>query len=83
MTELVFEMTGIDLETTTKEDLQKNTTDVAISPIDFSPKLQDRALSVIRFTPEQEPPSPTPSPEVEIQEHISPDIKEVGLYLHI
>ena len=81
MTELVFEMTGIDLETTTKEDLQKDMEDVALSPVDFSPKVEDRALSVIRFTPEEVPPSPTPSPEVEIQEHISPDIKEVGILL--
>ena len=80
MTDLVFEMTGIDLETTTKEDLQKNTTDSAVSPIDFAPRLEDRALSVIRFTPEAEPPSPTPSPEMEIPEHISPDIKEVSSY---
>ena len=35
VTDLVFEMTGIDLETTTKEDLQKNTTGTAVSPIDF------------------------------------------------
>ena len=69
--DLVFELTGIDLETTAKEDLQKDMLDMAVSPIDFSPKVQDRAISVIRFTPEEPPPGPTPSPE--IQEHISPE----------
>ena len=73
----MFELTSIDLETTSKDELQKDMLDMAVSPIDFAPKLQDRAISVIRFTPEQPPPSPTPSPEVDIQEHISPDLKEV------
>lgn len=77
LADLVFEMTGIDLETTTKEDLHKEMEDVAVSPIDFAPKREDRAISVIRFTPEEPPPGPTPSPEVEIQEHISPELKEV------
>ena len=83
--DLVFELTGIDLETTTKDDLQKDMLDVAVSPVDFAPKVQDRAISVIRFTPEEPPPGPTPSPEIQehisperiTPEHISPDLKQV------
>ena len=79
VTELVFEMTGIDLETTTKEDLNKETKDRATSCINFSADVTDRAISAIRFTPEVEPPNPPVSPEQEsIPEEVVPDIKEVS-----
>jgi hypothetical protein len=74
----VFELTGIDLETTSKADLNKETKDRATSVINFAPDVQDRALSALRLTPEVEPPNPPASPEQDdIQEEIITDVKEV------
>lgn len=79
VTELVFELTGIDLETTTKDDLNKETNDRATSVINFHADVQDRAISAIRFTPEVEPPNPPASPEQDsIPEELVPDVKEVS-----
>lgn len=80
VTELVFELTGIDLETTTKDELNKETKDEATSVMSYAkPDVQDRALSAIRFTPEVEPPNPPASPEQEsIPEEVIPEIKEVS-----
>lgn len=50
MNELVFELTGIDLHTTSKEDLHK--------------VMKDEALSVVDFTPE--PPEPSEPQEVSL-----------------
>ncbi|XP_053396911.1 uncharacterized protein LOC123552816 isoform X2 [Mercenaria mercenaria] len=77
VTELVFELTGIDLEMTSKADLHKETNDRGTSVINFAPDVQDRALSALRLTPEVEPPNPPTSPEhEEIQEEVITDIKE-------
>lgn len=76
VTELVFELTGIDLETTSKADLHKQTLDRS-TMVNIVPDVQDRALSALRFTPEVEPPNPPTSPEHEsIEEEIVPNIKE-------
>ncbi|KAL4232688.1 hypothetical protein ACF0H5_007376 [Mactra antiquata] len=77
LTDLVFELTGIDLETTSKADLHKEKYDRSTSVINFDPDVQDRAISAIRFTPEVEPPNPPASPEQEsIEEEIQTDVKE-------
>lgn len=83
VTELVFELTGIDLETTTKEDLNKEMKDRATSVINFKVDVQDRAISAIRFTPEVEPPNPPASPEQDsIPEELVPEVKEVNKMLY-
>lgn len=77
----MFELTGIDLETTSKADLHKETKERATSSINFAPDVQDRAISALRLTPEVEPPNPPSSPEHEsVQEEIVPDVKEVRVF---
>jgi len=63
----VFELTGIDLHTTSKADLHKDMHDRATSVMNFAPETHDRALSALRLTPEVEPPNPPTSPE---QDHV-------------
>ncbi|KAH3736148.1 hypothetical protein DPMN_042710 [Dreissena polymorpha] len=65
VTELVFELTGIDLETTSKDDLNKETHDKCTSVMSYRREVTDRALSAHRFTPEVEPSNPPASPEHE------------------
>lgn len=82
VTELVFELTGIDLETTSKADLHKQMYDRASSAITFARDVQDRAISALRLTPELEPPNPPTSPEQDsIHEEIITDVKEVRIFL--
>lgn len=76
--ELVFELTGIDLQTTSKADLHKAMADEALSVINFEANVQDRAVSALRLSPAIEPPNPPTSPEHEstIPEVIVPRVKE-------
>ncbi|KAL8566979.1 hypothetical protein ACOMHN_059779 [Nucella lapillus] len=43
--DLVFDMTGIDLNTTTKQDLHKETVDRSASAITFTPEVQEETVS--------------------------------------
>ncbi|XP_071114202.1 uncharacterized protein [Haliotis cracherodii] len=44
--EVVFELTGIDLNTTTKEDLHKDMRDQALSAIEFTPEPQEETIAL-------------------------------------
>ncbi|KAK3576344.1 hypothetical protein CHS0354_039278 [Potamilus streckersoni] len=52
VTELVFDLTGINLNVTTKEALHKEKYDRASSSIRFTPEMREVALSAIGFSPE-------------------------------
>lgn len=49
MFDLVYEMTGIDLTTTTKEDLQKEMMDEALSVVTFTPKPEEVIIVWFHF----------------------------------
>ncbi|XP_067674819.1 uncharacterized protein [Haliotis asinina] len=44
--EVVFDLTGIDLNTTTKEDLHKDMRDQALSAIEFTPEPQEETVAL-------------------------------------